>query len=393
MQTKTMFIPSKLKIGFQERQGTFTGKLAYVVYYDEKGKLRKQTSWEGWRDRKIEPIEIDNIPQKGFIFNKGVQRSSEWFGSGRSMIRVYDSRDFEFEICVDNLIQLLMHSDVSKREILEECVFAWYGTELVLLPINSIEYQQSVAYTEKQSLKVSAKDLVKGRRYYKKKSDNIVTYIGYFEWWEWKKNYARGVSAIDRSRFEHISKGKKHIFWTGVNFETLSISVLSHMASDDIVDDYADLVDKFFATDNSQSIVGFKTAPWVVDPTGTRYGYPSMYRVIENGIERIYCNRSFSRGDIPLNRMTFNSYIVDTMYPPDSSVKLIDRHCTKEHYYSYTSYTDMTVQFQAFFREKLLEPELSQEISCERYIEIMSELGYGELKVVLQNGSEADYTF
>lgn len=37
-----MFIPSKLKIGFCERSDTFTKKLAYVIYYDEKGKLRSK---------------------------------------------------------------------------------------------------------------------------------------------------------------------------------------------------------------------------------------------------------------------------------------------------------------------------------------------------------------
>ena len=91
-----LFIPSKIRVGFQERKGTFTGKLAYVIYYDEKGKLRKEGSWESWRDKNMEPVEFDNTPQTGFIFNKGIQRTAEWFGTGRSVVRLYDSRDFEF---------------------------------------------------------------------------------------------------------------------------------------------------------------------------------------------------------------------------------------------------------------------------------------------------------
>lgn len=39
-----IFIPTKINIGFQERSDTYTGKLAYVIYFDEKGKLRKETS-------------------------------------------------------------------------------------------------------------------------------------------------------------------------------------------------------------------------------------------------------------------------------------------------------------------------------------------------------------
>jgi hypothetical protein len=34
-------------------RGTYTGKLAYVIYFDNKGVLRKKKSWEGWRDKKI----------------------------------------------------------------------------------------------------------------------------------------------------------------------------------------------------------------------------------------------------------------------------------------------------------------------------------------------------
>lgn len=39
-----IFIPKKLKIGFQNRTDTYTQKLAYVIYYDEKNKLRKEQS-------------------------------------------------------------------------------------------------------------------------------------------------------------------------------------------------------------------------------------------------------------------------------------------------------------------------------------------------------------
>lgn len=48
-----IFIPTKINVGFQERKDTYTGKLAYVIYFDEKGKLRKETSWQGWRDENI----------------------------------------------------------------------------------------------------------------------------------------------------------------------------------------------------------------------------------------------------------------------------------------------------------------------------------------------------
>jgi len=65
--TTQLFIPKKIKVGYQKRKGTYTEKLAYVIYYDAKGKLRKETSWDNWRDKKIEPEEFDNEPHGGFM--------------------------------------------------------------------------------------------------------------------------------------------------------------------------------------------------------------------------------------------------------------------------------------------------------------------------------------
>lgn len=39
-----IFIPKEITVGFQNREGTYTGKLAYVIYKDENGKLRKEQS-------------------------------------------------------------------------------------------------------------------------------------------------------------------------------------------------------------------------------------------------------------------------------------------------------------------------------------------------------------
>ena len=31
-----IFIPKKINVGFRNRSGTYTGKLAYIIYYDDK---------------------------------------------------------------------------------------------------------------------------------------------------------------------------------------------------------------------------------------------------------------------------------------------------------------------------------------------------------------------
>ena len=92
MSFDKMYIPKTIKIGLQNREDCYTKKLAYVIPFDEKTKKwRKEPSWEGWRDKSIDPIEYNNEPTEGFVINKGVQRYSDWNGNGRAMIRMYDS--------------------------------------------------------------------------------------------------------------------------------------------------------------------------------------------------------------------------------------------------------------------------------------------------------------
>jgi hypothetical protein len=55
-----MNIPKVINVGFNKRNDTYTGKLAYVTYTDEKGVLRKETSWLGWSDSKIDKETFDN---------------------------------------------------------------------------------------------------------------------------------------------------------------------------------------------------------------------------------------------------------------------------------------------------------------------------------------------
>ena len=171
----SLYIPKKLKVGFQNRSDTFTGKLAYVIYIDDKNVLRKEKSWNSWRSKDIEPIDLDNTPQSGFILNKDIKRYN-WshFSSNRTMIRVHDPRGFEFEITTENLIGILMTSDCNHRELIGEFTYSWDGPELVLLPIASEEYQKSVVYTELQSHKIGAKDLVPGCSYKSKKQEDLV---------------------------------------------------------------------------------------------------------------------------------------------------------------------------------------------------------------------------
>lgn len=262
----SLYIPKRIRVGFQNRQGTFTGKLAYIIYLDDKGVLRKEKSWEGWRDSNIEALEFENTPRNGFLFNKGIQRHGYHWGNGRSVIRVYDPRDFEFEINVDNLIGILMHSDVSKRDIVEECVFAWEGTDLVLLPVNSDIYEESIGYTKKQAQKISAKELVKGYTYNQKKNNTVMTYIGYYEWYDWK--YDSGYY-----NKTHKSSGKKHIFFDGKHYVIPGIATFSAVNTEEMAENYPALVEDYFKTIHSQPIKGLEFIPKPVEKVDGHYAF------------------------------------------------------------------------------------------------------------------------
>lgn len=176
----SLIIPKELKVGFQTRKDCFTNKLSYIIFKD-KTKWRKEPSWEGWRDKKIEPVFLENTPVSGFCLNKGQVRFNDW-GSGRTVVRVYDPRDFEFEISLDNLLGILTYSSINRREVDGEYVYAWEGKNLVLLPVGSPEYKEAVENTVKQAKRVSKKDMKPGC-WYRLKDGTDGLYLGDYHYY------------------------------------------------------------------------------------------------------------------------------------------------------------------------------------------------------------------
>lgn len=243
----TLYIPQKLVVGFKPRTDTFTNRLGFVTYKDDKGLLKQEKSWEGWRDKNINPEEFDNIPQDHFLFNKDVKRYSHWGNTNK--VRIYDPRDFEVEIDMTNVMFLLMHSDVSKRDIAQECVYAWNGQNLVLLPTNSQEYLDSIEHTKKKNTKFSLKDLEVGHTYCTKDSREFV-YLGYYDWSE-EVNW--GLS----SKKFWENKGKKHIFYNLVkqykhqgDFLTLTANELCEKTNEIIHENFSHYLEQLMQSNH-----------------------------------------------------------------------------------------------------------------------------------------------
>lgn len=181
--TNTIFnIPNKIKVGLQERNGTYTGKLAYVTYINSKGEIAKLRSWEGWRDKKISPLDLDNEPTEGFVLNKKAGGENSGWNHRNTYARVYDPRGFEFEITIENLLFILEECVSNKGKGLEgKFVYAWYGKDLILLPVNSNEYKKSISFKDSKE-NISFKNLLKGNFYKITGYKDELCYLGKIDW-------------------------------------------------------------------------------------------------------------------------------------------------------------------------------------------------------------------
>lgn len=176
----TFFIPQKIKVGYNKREDTYTGKLAYVIYYDQLGVLRKETSWKNWRDSKLGEDDFGNTPTSGFVLNRHAGGYCSGWDHRQSYCRVYDPRGFEIEITIDNLLWILDWSDCYKGKGLDgEFVYGWSGTDLVLIPVVTEDYKKSKEFSDKlfTKPKLDKTDLIPGCSY-KSKSQGEVIYIG-----------------------------------------------------------------------------------------------------------------------------------------------------------------------------------------------------------------------
>jgi hypothetical protein len=301
MTQSKLIIPSSLKLGYQSRSDTYTGRLAYITYIDHTGKHRKEKSWQTWRDKKIEPEDYENEPIEGFVLNKKVgDYHGSWFESRRAAIRVYDPRGFEFEISVENLLFILQECSAIQGKGLEgKFVYAWASTDLILLPVSSVDYKQSMNYTNLQAKKITKKDMVPGRVYLNKDNGKVL-YLGREDWYYRTDNFYRsyGGSWTIKSKkyhiFVHLDKetsksryyynsekgtGSHGRYWVQGGF-----TKIAEMISEDTYPAFAEEYDKFKMSKNGSSPGHFELVEC------TNY---NIKEIDDNGL----CNNSNNYGE------------------------------------------------------------------------------------------------
>lgn len=130
-----ILIPNKINIGYVKRDDTYTGQLGFVTYFDNKDQLRKEKSWNDWRDESLGNNIYENKPLSGFVLNKKVGGDRYSWNPRQTYIRVYDPRGFEFEITIENLLYILDNTSCIVGKGLEgEFVYGWVNGQLLLIP-------------------------------------------------------------------------------------------------------------------------------------------------------------------------------------------------------------------------------------------------------------------
>ncbi len=302
MGTSTLIIPKLCKAGFNKRTDTYSGKLAYVIYQDNKKVWRKETSWNGWIQKPgqkvnagwnaktreyitetigedMAPLEFDNIPTAGFVLNRKVGGHSNGWNHRNTYCRVFDPRGFEFEIQVPNLLFILQEVESMPGKALSgEFVYAWDGKDLVLLPCSSHDYVESQKFTESQSVKISAKTLIPGATYRdKSKEKKTWVYLGRLDYCSHETRYVKGVSKKDCViRKEHVFWQPEKTYWgwrDKTGFSTPAPTSLCECVNPECHPEFADLLEKYQKSKYASGYVGIKSKKITLSSLKEKPGY------------------------------------------------------------------------------------------------------------------------
>lgn len=145
------------------------------------------------------------------MLNKKVGNKSRcWRDRRQAYCRIYDPRNFEFEITIENLLYILEYSNSIKGRGLEgEFVYVWDGKNLLLMPVEAPDYKIIAEYNNivHSNVKIKAKNLIVGATYLTKDNQEFI-YMGKFDYYScgyrWMEN-GRYVSSNNLDDIPTIS--------------------------------------------------------------------------------------------------------------------------------------------------------------------------------------------
>jgi hypothetical protein len=155
-------IHDKMYVAFK-RDGKNMPHGAMVNYVDNKGNQKKRDALDYWASyglggkQPLNSILIDNTPMIGFRMSRS-QINAGW-AQAPSHIRVEDPRGFEISITINNMIMLTNANVLDNGEIMCECVWGRDNDVNVLLPTNSLPYEEAMSNTERLTTHVHVSKL------------------------------------------------------------------------------------------------------------------------------------------------------------------------------------------------------------------------------------------
>lgn len=158
---------------------------------------------------KVKPFEFENVPMEGFVLNKKAGGNNTGWNHRNTYCRVYDPRGFEIEITIPNLLYILENSNSIRGKGLEgKFVYGWQGTELVLIPEQSPEFEEMIGFTKLQEMNLTKKELIPGGIYISAHKERL-TYLG--DGFEYSK-YQNKLSSAKKMWFNRDNdKGVNYI--------------------------------------------------------------------------------------------------------------------------------------------------------------------------------------
>ena len=206
-----------------------------MIYYDQKNVLRKEKSWEGWRDKNIEPQDFKNEPTSGFVLNKKVGDYKSSWNHRHAYCRVYDPRNFEIEISIENLLYILENNSSIKGKGLEgEFVYGWDDKNLILIPTDSPDYKEMMKLNDlrHEKKKFDSKNMIIGATYKTNQNYELI-YLGrYYESNEDNKE--------TKSYFFYDRDNK----WSKITIIKSLTGNIIDVIDENCVEDYANLMDE-----------------------------------------------------------------------------------------------------------------------------------------------------
>lgn len=155
-----MVFAKQLYVGFRNVDSKEQSLLGFATKVDETQAYQKRKyTVDNWRDNKIEPVIIDNVPIFGFRIIDTVRR----YSTGNKVFRVLDPRGFELEISAENLFDIISNCTITNGAIMQPML---WGNNIYLVSSSSNEYQEFLSPSVNAELKECA--------YYKNKLGNII---------------------------------------------------------------------------------------------------------------------------------------------------------------------------------------------------------------------------